>query len=407
MPYFTRKGLGATILSCACWTSAVVLGAEEQELPRPAAEAAQYAPLVDETPAAESKPSPLNGERPLPTVLPAPSNVVTKKRQTGQFMFGVGANSNAGLPADDQPAADRNEPMIETAPGLFEANPEVLEFARKLNEQLQAAETRKPSKLRSGWSGGLRPDACPSNCPICGTPVKPAEDFTIGAGPGAPARKPTANWLFQEVDVENLQGDRSRDAEDKLSPGEPAQVILDLRERLGASALEGSEFTVKPDALAKLIRALDREARQQETLSQLEPESWTPPTPSWSAAAAPSSPADEATISALRAASRQLDEAAELLEQQNLFERADELREQADRLRRDARGFLQERCVPPPTSPALQQTSVPALIEQPLVQATALMAPAEAEFTKSLPSSRRKPKRSEPRTFNFFMGSAR
>ncbi|HXT60799.1 MAG TPA: hypothetical protein VN699_19330 [Pirellulales bacterium] len=393
MPYFIRKGLGATILGWACWSS-FVLGAEDEELPPPAAEAVQSAALAEETASTKSEPPRPNGKQPSST---AASNVADKERQTGQVMFGAGANSNADLPADDQPAADRNEPIIESAPGLFEANPEVLEFARKLNEQLQAAETRKPSKLRSRWSDGLRPDACPGNCPICGTAMKPTEDFTIGPA----ARKPTANWLFQDIDVEHLQGDRSGDTEDKLSPGEPAQVIMDLRERLGASALEGSEFTVKPDALAKLIRALDREARQQETLSQLEPEPWPTAPPTWSAAAPSSSPADEATISALRAASRQLDEAAELLEQQNLFERADELREQADRLRRDARGFLQERVVPPPMPSALQQTSVPALIEQPLVQATALMPPAEAEFTNLLPSSRRKPKQLEQQ-FNFF-----
>jgi outer membrane protein insertion porin family len=36
----------------------------------------------------------LNGEQPLPTV---PLTVEVKERQTGQFMFGVGVNSNAGL----------------------------------------------------------------------------------------------------------------------------------------------------------------------------------------------------------------------------------------------------------------------------------------------------------------------
>lgn len=36
----------------------------------------------------------LDGEQPLPTV---PLDVVVKERQTGQFMFGVGVNSNAGL----------------------------------------------------------------------------------------------------------------------------------------------------------------------------------------------------------------------------------------------------------------------------------------------------------------------
>jgi hypothetical protein len=330
------------------------------------------------------------------------------------------------LPPDGQPSADRNEPVIESAPGLFEASPEVLEFARKLNEQLQAAETRKPSKLRAGWSARLRPEICPGNCPICGTPVKAAEDFTIGAAPGAHARKPPANWLFQEIDVENLQGDSSSDAEEKLRPGEPAQVILDLRERLGASALEGSEFTVKPDALAKLIRALDREARQQEPPAQLDTPSWCEPaSPSWSDAPAPA-PAppsfadDEATISALRAASRQLDEAAELLEQQNLFERADALREQAHELRQDARSFVRERTVPRQSSPSLQQTSglykierlipvgasdietaerasAPNLIEQQAVQAVAL-APVQPRFTSFPQSSRRTPSGTRPKT---------
>ncbi len=36
----------------------------------------------------------LEGEQPLPTV---PIDIVVKERQTGQFMFGVGVNSNAGL----------------------------------------------------------------------------------------------------------------------------------------------------------------------------------------------------------------------------------------------------------------------------------------------------------------------
>src|SRR6185437_2762207 len=127
MPYFIRKGLGATILGWACWSS-FVLGAEDEELPPPAAEAVQSAALAEETASTKSEPPRPNGKQPSST---AASNVADKERQTGQVMFGAGANSNADLPADDQPAADRNEPIIESAPGLFEANPEVLEFARK------------------------------------------------------------------------------------------------------------------------------------------------------------------------------------------------------------------------------------------------------------------------------------
>src|SRR5207237_370472 len=47
--------------------------------------------------------------------------------------------------------------------------------------------------------------------------------------------------------------------------------------------------------------------------------------------------ADETSINALRIASRELDNAADVLEEQNLFERADQLRAMADELRRDSR----------------------------------------------------------------------
>jgi hypothetical protein len=50
--------------------------------------------------------------------------------------------------------------------------------------------------------------------------------------------------------------------------------------------------------------------------------------------------ANETSIDALRQASRELDLAADVLEEQNLFERADQLRVMADELRRDSRGAV-------------------------------------------------------------------
>lgn len=280
-------------------------------------------------------------------------------------------------------------------------SPEVQEFARRLSEKLQAAEESKTA--RSPWtpllnrgasSQTVRPpskskknalsgESCDSNCPICGAAVKAERDITLERL-GMRPRKPAAHWLFEDIDVGDLRDQAKDNGEAKLLPGEPAQVILELRERLGNSALEGSEFTVKPDALAKLIRALDREAQQEEPAPPVDP------TPEESLPAPPAEDAadHQAEISALRLASRQLEEAADVLEQQNLFERADELREQADQLRRDARAFLQDNSAPLPAPSSFDQSSAPKLIEQPVIQAVALQ-PAQGEFSSFLESSRR------------------
>lgn len=257
------------------------------------------------------------------------------------------------------------EPAADSPLRLLEESPEVLEFARKLNQQLDRQETRKTPSRRSGWTANLRGDAlngeaCLGNCPICGSTVKPQEDFTQDKAIMGRSRKPAAHWLFEDIDVGELREEAKNKGEAKLLPGEPAQVILELRERLGASALEGSEFTVKPDALAKLIRALDREAQQEEQ----NPAPYSPPLEPLPTVAAEIAENHEAAVSALRSASRQLDEAADLLEQQNLFERADELRAQADRLRCDARAYFRERIVPQPATPSFEQSSAPTLIEQ-------------------------------------------
>lgn len=297
-------------------------------------------------------------------------------------------------PPPQQPSA------AESPLQLLEESPEVQEFARRLSEKLQAEEKRKTGPSRS-WrfdssayslpagrptkseKGALSGESCNGNCPICGAAVKSEGDVTLEKL-GMRPRKPAAHWLFEDIDVGELRDEAADKGDAKLLPGEPAQVILELRERLGNSALEGSEFTVKPDALAKLIRALDREAQQEE------PAPPAYPTPEETVPAPPAENAADhlAEISALRLASRQLEEAADVLEQQNLFERADELREQADRLRRDARAYLQDNSATQPAPASFEQSSAPKLIEQPVVQAVALQ-PVKGEFSSFLESSRR------------------
>ncbi len=122
---------------------------------------------------------------------------------------------------------------------------------------------------------------------------------------------------------------------EKLRPGEPAQVILELKERLGGSALEGTEFADSPDMLVKVIRALVAEQEQEEMENEPQPEAVEAPQPV--SPGIVTDPRSEARIDALRSASSKLGEAADVLEGQECFKRADELRALADKLRRDAR----------------------------------------------------------------------
>lgn len=350
MKCWTRKAVRAAILGLACWAASQAARADDELLPAP-----------------------------------APADDIARPKQFPPEEF------KHIVPPTSSPAADSPR-------RLLEESPDVQEFARRLNEKLQAEDERKHG--RSPWLSGetytqavsrlnkskkdaLNGESCDANCPICGAAVKSVGDVTLEKL-GLRPRKPAAHWLFQDIDVGDLRDEAADKDGAKLRPGEPAQVILELRERLGNSALEGSEFTVKPDALAKLIRALDREAQQEEP---------APPVYSAPEESLPQPPAEEAAdhqaeISALRLASRQLDEAADVLEQQNLFERADELREQADRLRRDARAYLQDPSAAPPTPPAFEQSSAPKLTEQPVIQAVALQ-PAQREPARFLNSSRR------------------
>jgi len=183
-------------------------------------------------------------------------------------------------------------------------------------------------------------------CPWCGTPHRQdsLETPNVNVLDTQPADaiepKALANYL-KELLTRN--GDEDRPAtkhrlktQEKLRPGEPAQVILELKERLGDGALDGTEFADSPDMLVKLIRALEAEQGQDEEVDESERKSSEAPLPISSGMEVE----QRFRIDALRGASGKLDEAANYLEEQDLFERADEIRSLADKLRRDARAAV-------------------------------------------------------------------
>jgi hypothetical protein len=170
-------------------------------------------------------------------------------------------------------------------------------------------------------------------CPMCGHPA--SEKEPAAAPPSEPSNRLTQKRM---LDVEESDAKQEKDASgEPLRAGEPAQVILDTQKRLGKSVTDGTEFGGSPELLIKWIRILDEENRRQqlaleETLR--------------------SEPADESDeeevmdlrsqVDTLRQACHQLQETADLLEEQNLFESADSIRGFADALRRQSRHKLQE-----------------------------------------------------------------
>ena len=171
------------------------------------------------------------------------------------------------------------------------------------------------------------------SCPLCGKPCPTDCDATKNAAPSQPPQS----------DAQGSGLERLAKLTDKapspvaLRAGEPAQIILDTQKRLGNSVLDGTEFGGSPELLIQWIRALDDEnrrrqatqpARQFESM-QVTVQEELPVT-------------SHSQVSALREACRQLQEAAELLEEQNLFESADSLRAAADNLRQQARERIDE-----------------------------------------------------------------
>jgi hypothetical protein len=156
----------------------------------------------------------------------------------------------------------------------------------------------------------------------------------------------------------------------QLQPGEPALEILEVARRLGPGPLHGTIFDDESttegvptagikecfrsqrsgESLARAIQSLEARERAQQDDSpnieaafedSVEPESIHAPETFDRAERvdpqASSLGATTARIEALRQAGKMLEKAANLLEEQNLYERADELRSQAQFLRQDAR----------------------------------------------------------------------
>jgi hypothetical protein len=170
-------------------------------------------------------------------------------------------------------------------------------------------------------------------CPLCGRSPLGKDQNAVEM------HRPTDSLTRRKVlDIEVPDAVPTREAAPApLRAGEPAQVILDTQKRLGKSVTDGTEFGGSPDLLIQWIRILDEENRRQQlALEETEQVEVSEPCGEDARGTARSQ------VEALRLACRQLQEAADLLEEQNLFESADSLRGIADVLRRQSRHRLSQ-----------------------------------------------------------------
>jgi hypothetical protein len=206
----------------------------------------------------------------------------------------------------------------------------------------QALVRRLPdfSSARSGRRGRVRlkVEAAPA-CPFCGRSPQDGEN--------APVVSDLPKSALDRSNFQSEAGPASAAGQENdpetLRPGEPAEVILEMRRRLGVSQLDDTDFSGPPDLLVKWIRALDddnrrrqaEEAQAAELGDYAEGDSECDQETGWQSGV-------REQAGALRDASRQLQAAAELLEDQNLFESSDEIRALADRLREQSRQKLSD-----------------------------------------------------------------
>lgn len=143
-----------------------------------------------------------------------------------------------------------------------------------------------------------------------------------------------------------------------LDDEEPAKVILDIREQVGPKLFEGTIFEDagwrartsgtqdRTDQRAQLVRCIRDLQQNREQCAghcevcceaQCENECENHCEFAESAGGEEAAPTAQAAVPALRQAWRQLDQAAELLEEQKLYDRADQLRSVAQQLREQAR----------------------------------------------------------------------
>lgn len=182
-------------------------------------------------------------------------------------------------------------------------------------------------------------------CPLCGQECGTAEDDSDEddardrpAGGSLLSKAPFLQRFLvsAHADHGDSKSEAQRESAD-LRPGEPAQVILDLKRRLGSDVYEGTQFGGSTKALVDWIRALDEQDRRQPP----QPDADEPASDPSITASSPQTAGAATEIDALRKAARKLGEAADLLEEQNLFDPADEVRLVADELRLRARERIQ------------------------------------------------------------------
>jgi hypothetical protein len=172
------------------------------------------------------------------------------------------------------------------------------------------------------------------SCPMCG---KPHAERDAGLADVVPPKLSAADREMLGYVGQDTSTDDEKVLSRPLRAGEPAQVILDTQRRLGKSVLDGTEFGGSPEMLIQWIRALDDENRRQQAILE-----------EVSRADSDDVEADQQAVSrpsqieSLRSACRQLQGAADSLEDQNLFEAADSIRGIADGLRRQSRTIVSE-----------------------------------------------------------------
>jgi hypothetical protein len=199
----------------------------------------------------------------------------------------------------------------------------------RLQELCSGEVVLQPIIVRSTLAEAMRRVALWGDCcPICGHPQ--AEKGRLSTESSSAADPIRTQRKLLDVDVDDAKCATAEAA--PLRPGEPAQVILDTQKRLGKSVTDGTEFGGSPDLLIQWIRTLDEENRRRQLA--LEVETSDEPLEA-SPGDGPITPRSQ--VDALRLACRQLQEAADVLEDQNLFESADSIRGFADVLRRQSR----------------------------------------------------------------------
>ena len=181
------------------------------------------------------------------------------------------------------------------------------------------------------------------SCPFCGH-VHASKDAAEAQQLPSPESKVTKGKLLTSEPADDTASEKP--TAQPLVAGEPAQVILDTQKRIGKSVLEGTEFSGSPELLIQWIRVLDEENRRRQaaldentraeiTVVSDEDESVTP----------------RSQVGALREACRDLQQVADLLEEQNLFDSADSIRSFAEVLRRQSRQKLSQ------SEPAADETA--------------------------------------------------